>query len=252
MYARLGFSVAAHVDPEVLIVDEVLSVGDYDFQKRCMDRMRTVLNAGTTVLLVSHNLKAVTELCQRTMLLDRGKMVTIGATDSVVQRYLSDARNSTHENESGVYISEVKIRGEAGEQLKFESGETAWVDVEVTARRDAEKLAVAIWLTDESQRIIFETCSKRLGHCLFALQTGQTYRGTFELSLNMAYGAFGVCVGVHRYDIQHPYDKRAPATLVFIGSTKAVRGTVNCFPRWVEVETVATDGLPQKTNQVDT
>jgi lipopolysaccharide transport system ATP-binding protein len=252
MYARLGFSVAAHVDPEVLIVDEVLSVGDYDFQKRCMDRMRAVLSTGTTVLLVSHNLKAVTELCQRTMLLDRGRVVAIGATDSVVQRYLSDAGDGTHGNESGVYISEVKIRGEAGEQLKFESGETAWVDVELTARGDAEKLAVAIWLTDESQRIIFETSSQRLGHSLFALQAGQTYRGTFELSLNMAHGTFGVCVGVYRYDTQHHYDKRVPATLVFIGSTKAIRGTVNCFPRFVEVETVAVDGLPQERDQAGT
>ena len=63
MYARLGFSVAAHVDPEVLVVDEVLSVGDFVFQQRCMDRIRSVIEGGTTVLFVSHNLKAVTEIC---------------------------------------------------------------------------------------------------------------------------------------------------------------------------------------------
>src|SRR5579863_4879118 len=85
MFARLGFSVAAHVDPDVLIVDEVLSVGDVVFQQRCMDRMRSVLKGGTTVLFVSHNLKAVTELCQRALLLERGRVVTIGSTDSVVQ-----------------------------------------------------------------------------------------------------------------------------------------------------------------------
>ncbi len=89
MYARLGFSVAAHVDPEVLIVDEVLSVGDYVFQQRCMDRMREVVKNGTTVLFVSHNLKAVMELCSRAILLDRGKMSAIGATDAVVQRYMN-------------------------------------------------------------------------------------------------------------------------------------------------------------------
>src|SRR5579864_6560090 len=82
MYARLGFSVAAHLDPEVLIVDEVLSVGDFAFQQRCVDRMRSILKGGTTVLFVSHNLKTVTELCQTAMLLDHGKVVTIGPTDS--------------------------------------------------------------------------------------------------------------------------------------------------------------------------
>src|ERR1017187_2890091 len=85
MYARLGFSVAAHVDPEVLIVDEVLSVGDFVFQQRCMDRIRSVLGSGITVLFVSHNLKAVTEICQRAMLLEHGKVLTIGETDAAAR-----------------------------------------------------------------------------------------------------------------------------------------------------------------------
>ena len=88
MYARLGFSVAAHVDPEVLIVDEVLSVGDFVFQQKCMDRIRAVIKSGTTVLFVSHNLKAVTEICQRAMLLDHGKILALGETDAVARKYL--------------------------------------------------------------------------------------------------------------------------------------------------------------------
>ena len=93
MYARLGFSVAAHVDAEVLVVDEVLSVGDYVFQQRCMDRIRSVISAGTTVLFVSHNLKSVTEICQRAMLLEHGKVVTIDNTDAVIRKYLSAGAN---------------------------------------------------------------------------------------------------------------------------------------------------------------
>src|SRR4029077_254955 len=65
MYARLGFSVAAHVDPEILIVDEVLSVGDMQFQEKCLNRMREVVKSGTTVIFVSHNLQAVQMLCSR-------------------------------------------------------------------------------------------------------------------------------------------------------------------------------------------
>jgi ABC-type polysaccharide/polyol phosphate transport system ATPase subunit len=249
MYARLGFSVAAHVDPEVLIVDEVLSVGDHVFQQRCMERMRSVLKGGTTVLFVSHNLKAVTELCQRAMLLERGKVVMIGSTDSVVQRYLNATVNDVdNAREQRVYISQVKVRGEAGEQLKFESGETAWVDIELTARKSVEKLTVVIWLTDESQRSIFHTSSEGLGHRPFALQAGETYRGTFELSLNMAYGTFGVCVAVKRNDIQKEYGTRVPATMVFVGSTTAVTGAVNCFPRFAKAETVGADGLTKETS----
>jgi lipopolysaccharide transport system ATP-binding protein len=238
MYARLGFSVAAHVDPEVLIVDEVLSVGDQAFQQRCMERMRTVLQNGTSVLFVSHNLKAVTELCQHAMLLERGKAVTIGPTDSVVQRYLANDLSQINSNGNReVYISQIKIRGHAGEQLKFESGETAWVDIELTATKNVEKLALVIWLVDESHHVIFHTSSERLGHRLVSLRSGETYRGTFELSLNMANGTFGVSIGIYRADIQREYDQKASAAMLFVGSTTGVSGAVNCFPRYVEAET---------------
>src|SRR5271167_1808212 len=152
MYARLGFSVAAHVDPEVLIVDEVLSVGDYMFQQRCMERMSSILKGGATVLFVSHNLKAVSELCSRAMLLKKGEVAIISDTDSVVRHYLKDAQEPCAGDESKpVYISKVKVSDELGERSTFESGQTAWIDVEVTARERVEKLAVLLWLADERQ-----------------------------------------------------------------------------------------------------
>jgi lipopolysaccharide transport system ATP-binding protein len=240
MYARLGFSVAAHVDPEVLIVDEVLSVGDFVFQQRCMERIRSVIKSGTTVLFVSHNLKSVTEICHRAMLLEHGKVVTIDETDAVVRKYLSSGTTSKIPmEEKSVYISKVMVRDRAGEQSTFESGQSAWVDVEVTARKAIEKLAVVIWFTDEKDYIIFHTSTERLGFAPFSLQPGGTYRCTFELCLNIAHGTFHLVTEIHRYDIQKGYDRRDPAATIFIGSTTAVGGAVNCFPRLIESETVA-------------
>src|SRR5580698_5684736 len=182
MYARLGFAVAAHVDPEVLVVDEVLSVGDYVFQQRCMDRIRDVIAAGTTVLFVSHNLKAVTEICDRAMLLERGRILAIDRTDIVARKYLSLRATSDAPDETKpVYLSKVCVRDRDGEQAKFESGQRAWVDVEVTARQALEKLAVVIWFKDETEYIIFHTSTERLGFPPFSLQPGGTYRCTFEL-----------------------------------------------------------------------
>jgi lipopolysaccharide transport system ATP-binding protein len=241
MYARLGFSVAAHVDPDILIVDEVLSVGDYVFQQKCMERMRWVISQGTTVLFVSHNLKAVTELCDRAMLLEQGRVVTIGETDSVVRRYLNDAlKPSSDVSSKAALISRVRIRDTSGEQSTFESGETAWVDIEVTARENVDKLAIVIWLTDAAQYIVFDTSTERLTGRSFPLEGGKTYRCTFELTLNAAHGAFSLCVAVHRYDIQRDYDRRTPAATLFIGSSMAVRGAVNCFPRIVEAGVIET------------
>lgn len=88
MYARLGFSVAAHVNPEILIVDEVLSVGDMQFQQKCLQRMQGIVREGTTVIFVSHNLQAVDMLCSRALLLQTGKVMKMGPTSEVISAYL--------------------------------------------------------------------------------------------------------------------------------------------------------------------
>jgi lipopolysaccharide transport system ATP-binding protein len=95
MYLRLAFSVAAHLEPEVLIVDEVLSVGDLAFQEKCLGRMETVAGEGRTVLFVSHNLTAVSKLCPRSMLLSRGTKVAEGPTRDVIETYVAMARSDT-------------------------------------------------------------------------------------------------------------------------------------------------------------
>jgi lipopolysaccharide transport system ATP-binding protein len=91
MYVRLAFAVAAHMTPEILIVDEVLAVGDHEFQRRCLGRMSEVAHSGRTVLFVSHNMAAVETLCSRSLLLREGRIDQIGATRDVVARYLSAA-----------------------------------------------------------------------------------------------------------------------------------------------------------------
>lgn len=87
MYLRLAFAVAAHLDPEILIVDEVLAVGDMEFQRKSMGRMREVSKGGRTVLLVSHNMVAIESLCSHCVLLDKGRMVQYGDVQSVVREY---------------------------------------------------------------------------------------------------------------------------------------------------------------------
>jgi lipopolysaccharide transport system ATP-binding protein len=88
MYVRLAFAVAAHLETDVLIVDEVLAVGDARFQRKCLDKMEDVGRHGRTVLFVSHNLSAVTRLCSRAVLLDRGRVAESGGASEVVRKYL--------------------------------------------------------------------------------------------------------------------------------------------------------------------
>ena len=88
MYVRLGFSVLAHMDPDILIVDEVLAVGDVRFQKKCMGKMEDVGQHGRTVILVSHDMPAITRMCSRAILLNKGEVVQAGAAHDVVNHYL--------------------------------------------------------------------------------------------------------------------------------------------------------------------
>jgi lipopolysaccharide transport system ATP-binding protein len=89
MHVRLAFAVAAHLEPEILLVDEVLAVGDAEFQKRCLGKMRAVVNDGRTILFVSHNMAAVKALCRRALWIHGGQIVADGTVDAVIDQYLA-------------------------------------------------------------------------------------------------------------------------------------------------------------------
>ena len=95
MYVRLAFAVAAHLQPEILIVDEVLAVGDANFQKRCIGKMKDISQSGRTVLFVSHQMQAVTNLCSRAMFLKKGQIEYSGETKATISRYLEDNVSSS-------------------------------------------------------------------------------------------------------------------------------------------------------------
>jgi lipopolysaccharide transport system ATP-binding protein len=115
MYVRLAFSVAAHLEPEILIVDEVLAVGDAEFQKRCLGRMSEVAQEGRTVLFVSHNMQAIRRLCRTGMLLQHGKLIAEGEAESVIRSYLASVgriddglRRWTHDHLLGDELCQVR------------------------------------------------------------------------------------------------------------------------------------------------
>lgn len=106
MYVRLAFAVAAHLEPEILIVDEVLAVGDMAFQRKCLGRMRAVGRSGSTILFVSHNMPAVESLCSRVILLDRGQIVADGPVRDLIQEY--HRRVLGTQSESGASLAELE------------------------------------------------------------------------------------------------------------------------------------------------
>lgn len=96
MMVRLGFAVAAHLEPEILVVDEVLAVGDADFQKKCIGKMKDVAGQGRTVIFVSHNMASIAKLCERSILIDNGRIIKDGKTSDVIDYYIRG--NISHNN----------------------------------------------------------------------------------------------------------------------------------------------------------
>jgi lipopolysaccharide transport system ATP-binding protein len=235
MYARLGFSVAAHVDPEVLIVDEVLSVGDWLFQRKCIERMKEVIRSGATVLFVSHNLKTISEFCDRCMLLERGRAVMTGPAHEVVSAYLQQSQSS-HAEEAGsspVITSKVKVRNEYGECARFRSGERVWVDAEVTARSRCTDFAVVLYITNDNDEI-FETSTERLGHDSFTLEPGEVLTCTFEVRLNVNTGIYHPSIMTWRYATQSGYEQQIAAATIYVSSEDDVTGIPHFFPQVVQ------------------
>jgi lipopolysaccharide transport system ATP-binding protein len=123
MYVRLAFAVAAHLEPEILLVDEVLAVGDAAFQKKCIGKMGEVAKEGRTILFVSHNMGAIKNLCQKTILLNDGKIVTYSDSDFAIQTYYDNIRKNQPIDShlfSGTLTSKIKFL-----QLKINSKDSS-------------------------------------------------------------------------------------------------------------------------------
>lgn len=232
MFARLGFAVAAHVDPDVLIVDEILSVGDLTFQRRCIERMNYVIHRGATVLFVSHNLQAVADLCQRCALFERGKVLSIGPSADVVRMYTDNMQERRRSNvDAAVIIDSVTPRNADGDvRAFFRSGDNLALEVVIAARQMVEKVGIVIDVYDEKFGAIFNTSSERLGARTLTMQPGETVTVPIGLTLNLAPGTYRIDLRLFRADVGTQYDHWPAAASILVTSDIDVKGVVNLNP----------------------
>jgi lipopolysaccharide transport system ATP-binding protein len=211
MYVRLAFAVAAHLEPEILIVDEVLAVGDYAFQKKCLGKMQDVAAAdGRTILFVSHNMSALTQLCEHGILLEEGKVSTIGPVREVIQTYLKSKlnENTAHAHfppkpsKPCQYIS-AEILGSDGElRSDFGCDEPVTIRLRFEIRRPVYDLFLSFYIQNlDGTRVIFSDVRDR------------------DPSV-----AERLCVGLHLFEITIPPRLLAPTTYLLSVSC-LMRGT---------------------------
>jgi lipopolysaccharide transport system ATP-binding protein len=162
MYVRLAFAVAAHLEPEILVIDEVLAVGDAQFQKKCLGKMEDVSKqGGRTVLFVSHNMGVVAQLCNKAMLLDAGRIAATGKTDAVIDSYINQFNKTT----SGIvqdrrigdnlfaYASMVDANGNKRTEYRFD--EEVVISVELFLDSFSTELELAMRLMDRHKNSVF-------------------------------------------------------------------------------------------------
>jgi len=177
MYVRLAFAVAVHVDPDVLLVDEVLAVGDEPFQRKCMDRIHTFQSEGRTIVLVSHSLDQVAELCDRALVLERGQIQVDGEPRDAL-RHLRDDFEATREEErererdrdaaevrtSRARVVRVDVLDTAGQPLKAtKPGEDVSILVRVEATDRLEDWILGVGIDSPLGHVVYGTNTRLLG-----------------------------------------------------------------------------------------
>jgi lipopolysaccharide transport system ATP-binding protein len=176
MQVRLAFAVAAHLQPEILLVDEVLAVGDAEFQAKCLGKMQDVTRAGRTVIFVSHNLAAVRSLCPRALVLEHGQLVFDGATPSAIERYLGRSERASEAAVEGEQLERrlvktvvygdaplfrcdrVTVLDEGGSPTTtFSSDEEIAIAVDYTVVRAVPSFRLLVTLTDADGTVVLRT-----------------------------------------------------------------------------------------------
>jgi len=227
MYVRLAFAVAAHLDPDILVIDEVLAVGDEAFQRRCLGKMKEVTSAGRTVLFVSHNLGAVSTLCTTAIHLDAGRVKAMGPAMRIVSQYLGELLESGSND-----LSKLRARG-LGEKVRFSDirlgrhvngnvpyGMPVAIQLVITADARVQNLTLGMVIFAENGTAVGGVASEET----FSMDAGEQITVELELERsNLApgryYAGFGVGTGGMngpRTDLDYiagiPYFRVVPGT----------------------------------------
>ncbi len=168
MYVRLAFSVAAHLEPEILIVDEVLAVGDAQFQKKCLGKMSEVGSEGRTVLFVSHNLTAIKTLCDRAVLLEHGRLIVDKAAAEVIGQYMGGEQQSivtrewhdekTAPHTTATVLNRVALTNSLGRAVDEIYIDNAFnIEIEYTIRQEGVSVGLTVIVYDQENNCVFSS-----------------------------------------------------------------------------------------------
>jgi lipopolysaccharide transport system ATP-binding protein len=245
MSVRLGFSVAAHIDPEILLVDEVLAVGDLAFQQKCYKRILDLKERGTTIIFISHNLEAVQRLCDRCILLEKGQITMEGSPEATILRYRQDVlRHSKQklrtpdgklfvpEENNDIVFEQVSLHNGSAEPTDtFQTGKKLLLKARCKVKRAIKAPSVTVTIERIDGLICHEAST-----ILSGLQWQQWHTGgSFELEypkLNLLPNTYQVKLRIYEGQNPAPLAVLANRLYLHVTSEKAGRGTVYLDHGW--------------------
>jgi len=245
MYMRLGFSVSAHVEPEVLLVDEVLAVGDYAFQRKCLGWMENYRRNGT-VVFVSHNLEAVRSLCERTLLLNRGEILLDASTEEAIAGYhalLSGQQLKEREFAREGNLEQRACTGEAEilrvwlsdeedkEIFAVKSGALVSICCEVRFHRTVEEPIFGFFIAGGDGTVVYDFNTQQQNLSTGRYEAGEVVRLRFSQPLPLAEGSYQLNLGITRGDLRAYCCWKQNALTFFVHDDSRCKGIVSLRSR---------------------
>ncbi|MBX7181824.1 MAG: ATP-binding cassette domain-containing protein [Bacteroidia bacterium] len=237
MYVRLAFAVSAHLEPEILIIDEVLAVGDLEFQKKCLGKMKDVSGEGRTVLFVSHNMTAIKQLCSNALLLSNGQVAKMGGVDEIVDKYFDiqsnlaqtitiDKRADRQGNGSSKFTS-LKINSmESTDLVRVECADTLTIEFIIQNIKSGFSGKVVVGIYDQSDTRIAFLDSEASGMIIKSDSKDFKVTATFPPNVSLGIGKFFLNIALfNNFEMADYVQTAAEIEIVesdFFGSSKTV------------------------------
>jgi ABC-2 type transport system ATP-binding protein len=242
MYARLGFAVAVNVEPDILLVDEVLSVGDEAFQRKCIDKVKTFQREGRTILVVTHAADLVRQVCDRAVVLDHGEVVTVGPPgesvrafrETLVRKGIDPGQDRPDlRRDRGLHITDVEIVYPEEGRTALLPGEALTVAIDINAAAPLDDVVAALEVYDPQGNRLLGTNTDLIGVDLGTVAGAQRVAFRFG-AVPLLDGTYDLALGLHTHDGGLEYDHREGVDSFSVMNPGRTQGSVH-FPVEVEI-----------------
>ena len=245
MYVRLAFSIAINVEPDLLIIDEILAVGDIDFQRKCTERFLEFRNSGRTTVLVTHDLESVRTMCDRAVWLDHGNLRGTGNPGEIVDGYTESMSGATdreaalgtyREGTGEIQFTDISMSVDGQSTVRVRTGDDVEIDVRFSTTSHIESPAVSVTISTASGITLTDPSTRDAGIDLGRVTSGGSLRLRLP-GLSLLPGEYHVHCTLTDSRRQHVYDRvhAAIAFDVLAGDPLEERGIVSLHPQWTRI-----------------